>query len=186
MTRLVFIDTETTSLRPDRRAWDVGMIVREDGKDTEHQFFVDTNDLDLGNADPFALRVGRFYERHPHMLPWESHRMDMVGSERAVMEQVEELTRDAHLIGAIVSFDAEVLAARMRARGILPSWRYHLIDVESLAIGYLRNSDKKMEPPWDAREFDAALGLKPAPAAEKHTAIGDARWAMRIYDEVMT
>ena len=33
--------------------------------------------------------------------------------------------------------DTEVLANRMRAHGICPSWHYHLIDVEALAIGYL-------------------------------------------------
>src|SRR5207247_40224 len=64
MTKRCFIDTETTSLRPDRRAWEVGIIVREErllvhptGPDVigveerEYQFFVDHRDLDLGNAD---------------------------------------------------------------------------------------------------------------------------------------
>lgn len=80
MTRLVFIDTETTSLRPDRRAWEVGLIERvpvvvrhPDGPDTsstedrEHHWFIDTEDLDLGNADLMSLKIGRFHERHPQM-----------------------------------------------------------------------------------------------------------------------
>lgn len=63
---LVFVDTETTSLRPDRRAWDIALIVRRPGEpDREYQWFVDDLALDLGNADPFALKIGRFYERHP-------------------------------------------------------------------------------------------------------------------------
>lgn len=49
MTRIVFCDTETTSLRPDRRAWEVGLIVRDpDRREREFQWFVRSEDLDLG------------------------------------------------------------------------------------------------------------------------------------------
>ncbi len=69
---IVFIDTETTSLRPDRRAWEVGLIRREPGRpDAEHRWLIAADDLDLGNADSFALGVGRFYDRHPGYPPAE-------------------------------------------------------------------------------------------------------------------
>ena len=67
MTPIVFIDTETTSLRPDRKAWEVAMIRRADLDDVgdETSFFIHTDDIDLPNADPFSLNVGRFWDRHP-------------------------------------------------------------------------------------------------------------------------
>ncbi|MCZ2261387.1 hypothetical protein [Isoptericola sp. QY 916] len=39
-------------------------------------------------------------------------------------------------------------------------------------------------PPWDSDEISRALGVEP-PVDERHTAMGDARWARAIYDAVM-
>lgn len=175
MSRLVFIDTETTSLRPKRRAWEVGLIVRDDDGDHEHHWFIDTAHLDLGNADPFALKVGGFYERHPQMVDPRN----MVAAEWTMLEQVERLTRGALLVGAVPNFDAEVLAARMRYHDIAPSWHYHLIDVETLAAGALT-----IPPPWDFDKVLNAYGLT-YDDAERHTALGDARMARDLYDAVM-
>lgn len=196
MTRICFIDTETTSLRPDRRAWEVGLIVREpDAPDAEHLWYVDDRDLDLGNADLMALKIGRYHDRHPDVLFAANphHTIANVArcrSERDVMAEVERLTRGAHLVGAVPSFDAEVLAARMRAHGICPSWHYHLIDVEALAVGYLASvppgpGGADLELPWDSDALSAALGVTVSDD-ERHTALGDARWARAIWDAVMT
>jgi DNA polymerase III epsilon subunit-like protein len=197
MTRIVFIDTETTSLRPDRRAWEIGLIARsEDGTlNAEHHWFVRTSDLDLANADPMALRIGRFYERHPAMIGLPGRRDN--GGEAEVLAEVEKLTRGAHLVGAVVSFDADVLGQRMRANGICPSWHYHLIDCEALAVGYLHgrrhgetadgewsNAVTDTGLPWKSDDLSAALGIKISDE-DRHTALGDARWARAIYDAVM-
>lgn len=178
MTKLVFIDTETTSLRPDRRAWDIGLIVRQpDGTEAEHQWFVDFGEIELGNADPFALKVGGFYERHPQASGAE---IGYLPGEYEVLCEVERLTRGAILVGAVPNFDAEVLGRRMRKRDLLPSWHYHLVDVETLAAGA-----QKLAPPWS---FDAVLGLYGLAHDEKdrHTALGDARLAKDLYDAVLT
>ena len=200
MTRICFIDTETTSLRPDRRAWEIGIITRsEDGTfSTEHRWFVAAADLDLGNADPMALKIGRFYERHPEYKPGGDGYGGTV-PEADVMHFVEAVTRGAHLVGAVPNFDAEVLGARMRAHDICPSWHYHLIDVEALAVGYFHGLDshghssvtcaencgdgQRPGLPWKSDELSAALGVKVSDE-DRHTALGDARWAMRIYDAV--
>jgi DNA polymerase III epsilon subunit-like protein len=199
MTRLCFIDTETTSLRPDRRAWEVGLIVRDGrGAGEEYRWFVRAGDLDLGNADPFALKVGRFYERHPDYSAAAASQGCV--PEEYVLTQVEQLTRGAHLAGAVVSFDAGVLGTRMRAHGILPSWHYHLIDVEALAAGWLHRNAAVLEnrqatleegswqrhlatPPWSSDELSAALGVTVSDE-DRHTALGDAKWAMALYDAV--
>src|SRR5438034_2376774 len=129
MTTTCFVDTETTSLRHDRRIWEIGLIVRGDHTDTqadrEWSWLIQPNDLDLGNADPMSLKIGRFYERHPSganpsLFPGD------VETERFALAQVEALTRGATIVGAVPNFDTEVLANRMRANGICPSWQYHI------------------------------------------------------------
>ena len=141
--RLCFLDTETTSLRPDRRAWEIGLIVRDDAgiRPGEHHWFIRAEDLDLGNADPFALKIGRFYERHPDYA--RGYRWQRPGA--TCYSKVEKFTRGAHLVGAVPNFDAEVLGTRMRAHGILPSWHYHLVDIEPLAAGWLHRHAAVLE-----------------------------------------
>lgn len=196
MSRLVFLDTETTSLRPDRRVWEIGLYVRDAGYDPQqpHQWFVDWSDLDLGNADPMALKIGGFYERHPQMRdPRVRYAVGEVVHEWEALEEVERLTRGAHLVGAVPNFDAEVLAARMREHGIAPSWHYHLIDVEALAVGALAarglwppgGGDERYALPWDSDEVTETLGVDPVSDEDRHTALGDARWARDVYDAVM-
>lgn len=175
---LVFIDTETTSLRPDRRAWDIGLVVRApDEVDSEHQWFVGAWELDLGNADVRALKIGGFYDRHPQGKRSDSYYLP--GSELDVLLQVEQLTRDAILVGAVPNFDAEVLGTRMRANGIQPSWHYHLVDVETLAAGH-----RGFRPPWGFDDILAAYGLT-YDEADRHTALGDARMARDLYDAIL-
>lgn len=174
---LVFLDTETTSLRPDRRTWEIGLIVRRES-DAEYSWLVDVDDLDLGNADLMSLKIGRFHDRHPQMGGQDNPEAS-VEEEALVLHAVEALTRGATLVGAVPQFDAEVLAERMRAHRICPSWHYHLVDVETLAAGALR-----MPPPWDFDILLERFGLVYDEAA-RHTALGDARMARDLYDEVM-
>ena len=201
MTKIAFIDTETTSLRPDRRAWEIAVITREPGKpDREMAWFIAAEDLDLGNADLMSLKIGRFHERHPEYRNGGPETVAL--RERDVLLTVEEATRGAHLVGAVPNFDAEVLGNRMRAHGICPSWHYHLVDIRALATGWLHrhaawleNRESTIEeatalreiarPPWKSDDLTRALGVKPATEEERHTALGDARWAMRAYDAVI-
>lgn len=176
---LVFIDTETTSLRPDRRAWEVATILRRPGyADVEQSWFVHPEDLDLGNADLGSLKIGRFLDRHPNMQTAHESVWD-TPAEQDVLSEVEAVTRGAILVGAVPNFDADVLGTRMRANGICPSWHYHLVDVETLAAG-----DKKLTPPWSFDTILAAYGLT-YDEAERHTALGDARMARDLYDAVL-
>src|SRR5690242_19715188 len=96
---LVFVDTETTSQRPDRRVWDVALIVRQPGApDRELSWFVDARDLELGNANLISLNVGHFYGQHPFVTgsaDVTAHR------EYDVLLDVERLTRGAHLVGVV-------------------------------------------------------------------------------------
>ena len=62
---------------------------------------------------------------------------------------------------------------------------YHLIDVENLAVGYLAGDDHLVvAPPWDSDMVSRLVDVEPT-TTERHTAMGDARWARAIYDRVM-
>lgn len=177
---LVFLDTETTSLRHDRRAWEVAAIVRdEDGKEVEHTWFVQYDDLDLGNADVMSLNIGKFYQRHPQASSDDVDVWTKVREETEVLMDVEAITRNALIVGAVPWFDTDVLGQRMRANGICPSWHYHLVDVEALAAGAL-----KLAPKWDFDKVLDAYGLT-YDEADRHTALGDARMVRDLYDAVM-
>lgn len=179
---LVFADTETTSLRHDRRVWEIGAITRPaDGTradDEEHRIFIEIDDLDLGEADPKSLEIGGFYRRHPQMGGPSGHKMYLT-NERDALRVVERMTRGTWIVGAVPNFDTDVLAARMRWTGSCPSWHYHLVDVENLAAGALA-----LPPPWRFDDMLARFGLV-YNEADRHTAIGDARMARDLYDAVI-
>lgn len=200
---LCFIDTETTGVHPDRQVWEVAMIRREEDHEHEVQFFVD---VDLSSADPFGLKVGRFYDRHPMgrwiaggggpiTIPRGGDRGNHLDRYYAALT-VAKFTHGAHLVGAVPNFDAETLAPLLRDEQLNPSWHYHLVDVEALAVGFLAgrrqtwsgvNVGTRPEPtplPWKSDDLSQACGVEPASEEERHTALGDARWAMRLYDAI--
>lgn len=188
---LVFVDTETISLERDHRhLWEVALIVEHaqppDGngviEDEEHVWILD--DVPLGEADPRSLEIGRFYERYrPGILHHTSR--------AHVAAKVSELTRGhATLIGAVPSFDEERLWGLLRANGACPDWHYHLVDIETLIVGYAANGattpleQKILRPPWKYDELLAALGIT-VDENERHTALGDAKVVQQAYHRIM-
>lgn len=184
---LCFVDTETTGVHPGRRAWEIA-IVRRGHFGHEEEWLAQVEDVDLSAADPFGLKIGGFYDRHWHYRLSGTPDGEIL-SENEAAAKVEYLTRGAHLVGAVPSFDAEVFGDMLRRHKLIPAWHYHLIDVEALAVGYLhgrrRATDTLDVPlPWKSDDLSRAVGVEPASDDERHTALGDARWAMRIYDRV--
>ncbi len=194
MSDICFVDTETTGLDPDRHSiWEVALIT-PDGSEHVWQFPVDEM-----TADPFALSIGRYWDRrwdsdwqeiNPLDAIYEAHnaksrRKNFPDQGRAIQpgetwcRRFRELTAGCHLAGAVVSFDEERLRQLLHRQGVLHRWHYHLIDVEALAAGRLG-----MPPPWDSEELSKAVGVDPG-KFDRHTALGDARWARDIYDAVM-
>ena len=199
---VAFVDTETTGLDPDRHEiWEVGLIL-PGGSEHEWQLPVD-----LSRADPIALNIGRFHDRRPmsgteHYRPWGDDKHEskwVIHSERMREWSAEfvRLTRGLHLAGAVVSFDADRLWRLLRANGQCPMW-HHLIDVESLAAGWVSAQPAPVpiviaganvgsvtgRPPWRSEELSRAVGVDPD-SFDRHTALGDARWAKAIYEAVM-
>jgi hypothetical protein len=203
---ICFVDTETTGLDPDgHEIWEVGLIT-PDGDEHEWQLPVD-----LSRADPIALNIGRFHERRweePEPGP-----IDVISRDGRCLQtplvrfarRFVNLSRGHHLAGAVVSFDAERLWKLLRANGQCPMWHYHLIDVEALAAGWLMGRgqlvpEMRLEadpsarellegigiatPPWDSNVLSCAVGVDPD-QFDRHTALGDARWAKAVYEAVM-
>ena len=187
--KLCFVDTETTGLDPDlHQIWDVGLIVREHGVDREYQWFLP---VDLGKADPLALKIGQFHQRHPDGYDFDADRKgypigsSVAGSRPRVTGAKEfcfnfaKLTAGSHLVGAVPSFDEERLRKLLRANKQCPEWHYHLVDIEALVAGKVGAS-----PPWDSKVLSRSVQVDKAKYPE-HTALGDARWARDVYDAVM-
>lgn len=189
-----FLDTETTGLDPDRHdIWEVALIT-PDRREHVWQFPVDEM-----ASDPFALNIGRYWDRRwPTDIRevsdldaiYEAHspksrRKNFPEQGRAIKpgkewcEHFRELTAGLHLAGAVVSFDEERLRRLLHRNGVLHRWHYHLCDVEALAAGKLG-----IEPPWKSDDLSAALGVTVS-EEDRHTALGDAKWAKRLYDAVM-
>lgn len=190
MTRqpIVFLDTETTGLHPERRVWEVAMIRRDDQGERERRFFV--RNVDLSTADAYSLQVGGFYERHPQYCPPEDRPPKEV-LDRQLLErypaaqEIEKWTRGATIVGSVPSFDAEVLAKTLRGCSLTPAWNYHLVDIGPLAAGWLLARGVQVgPPPWSTEYLADLCGVEAPSVEDRHTALGDARWVLRWWDTI--
>jgi len=183
MTPIVYLDTETDGLHHGRKAWEVAMIREDDGGVRERQFFVG---IDLRSSDPAGLQVGGFWDRHPAGRKMSGKTTDGVPcppvlSKHDAAREVMSWTFGAVLVGVGTHFDAETLAGLLRAEGYVPSWHYALVDVKSMGAGFLLAHGKGQPEPWVSDELARACGVEPPSDEDRHTALGDARWARRWF-----
>jgi DNA polymerase III epsilon subunit-like protein len=174
--KIAFVDCETTGVDPSlgHEIWEIGLILRHDGGDTEHQWFLKP---DLTAADPAALPVGRYYERTP--ATWSDP--------AAVAPVLARLLDRAELVGSSVWFDAGFLRAFLRANGECGTWSRHLVDVRQRAIGYLLGKgaaarwDEWDVDSWKTQDIFTRLGVDLGQFSA-HEALEDARIARAVYD----
>jgi hypothetical protein len=196
VSRLVFLDTETTGLYPQlgHVPYEIAMI-DQDG--AEVTLWVQLDRDSLAAADPAGMRIGGYWERYPQQAAYRQflaagqewaagtlaalaeQEQPLIVDEAAAARIVVWATAGAHLVGVVPSFDAAMLDAMLRRHQLTPAWHYHLVDVEALAAGKLG-----LPPPWDSDELTAKVGVEVA-EKDKHTALGDARWAKATYDAVL-
>lgn len=191
--RLVFLDTETTGLGPDSKPWEVAMIVRDPGvAETEaahHHYMLD---VDQTTADPYALTMSGFWERHPAYrrldpLSGPKRLWPMVTPDSEAAECIARVTHEALIVGANPSYDMDVLARFLRANGYIPTWDYHPYDVEAVAVGWLLGTGKaadvaKAHQRWSSYRLSEACGVARPTEEDAHTAMGDAKWARDWFD----
>jgi len=186
VTPLAFLDTETTGLDPrHHEVWEVAVVRAEHRPGRllvldEYVRQIDVHHLE--DADPYGLEVGGFHSRR---LP-QSQRIRPKGA----AAEIEKRTRGRMMVGAVPSFDSAFLTKLLHEQGRPVTWHYQLIDVETLVAGYLAadalNRDRYQDaaqPPWHSDALLELVGVT-VPEVDRHTALGDARWAMRAYAAV--
>ena len=172
-TPICILDTETTGLRPDDEIWEFFGRRREaDGTSTDLHLFIE-HDKSKAQQLPASF-FADYKDRCPNKpIPRE-----------VAAKAIQDFTLGAHLVGANPAFDAEKLAILLRAHGLEPKWNYHLIDIETVVLGYLLASRADVGVPWRSEELSKELGVHPA-AFERHTAQGDVSWVEAQFDFVM-
>ncbi len=170
MTKLIFLDCETTGLDPDcHEIWEVACVVVPNHTNLqEKKEYTWQLPVDLSEADLIALNIGRFHERR---LP--SSQLSPV---RHFCQDFMDLTWGATIVGAIPSFDCERLTKLLKKWEFIAGWHYHLIDIEALAVGFLKGRYPQWEIPlpyktdWLAEKLGIERNVE-----GRHTALGDAR-----------
>lgn len=177
---VVFVDTETTGLDPNRHTlWEVAIIEGE----SEFLFQRELTPQELADADPQALWVNRYYQRQRSVLD----RRDMA-------KMIAEALAGKVLAGIGPWFDARFLQSFLRRNGQALVIDHRLVDCKTLAVGALLNDgvtrsaeerearDRLQEPPFETRDVATALGID---RGEAHTALADARLAQKFYEFAM-
>ncbi|MGY5764952.1 hypothetical protein ACXET9_07125 [Brachybacterium sp. DNPG3] len=183
--KLVFLDLETTSLdKGSARPWEIGMIERTtDGRETRTTILV--SDVDLTDAEPAALRIGRFRDR------WVDDGRARWMTEREAAERVAAATTVPSgrviLVGSAVGdYDSAVLEAMLRRHGHAPGWWHHSIDPVTWTIAAMAMSPFTTVSLAQASSYalSKAAGTEPPGHGVAHTAMGDAQWAADWWDSL--
>lgn len=181
---MAFLDTETTGLHAERRAWEIAIIRREPGRpDRTIVIYVDVQDLDLDNADQAGLLYGRFWERHPQCSDVALPEGSILCRESEALEYVREWTDSAQIVGVNPWFDIETLVEAFKRHGGEHSWHYLPECMLSIAKGYV--SALQRVPERTSEGLSAQCSVPIPRAAERHSALGDALWAKRWYDKLI-
>ena len=165
------VDVESTGLYPalGHEPWEIALgLLLPDGTWLRETFYPEPNLLE---ADSMALRMNRFYERlEAERREWQDPRF--------VAREVARRLAGRWIVGAVPSFDANMLDPWLRRNGQAPAWHYRLGCVESFAAGKLG-----IEPPWETEDLYRGLELDPE-SFERHTAEGDRDLAIAVYEAV--
>lgn len=178
---LVFLDTETTGLHRCRRPWEIAIIRRDNDAYSRLLLCIDIKDLDLTNADPLGLKISGFHRRHPQVRLGPRHYPRVYRASEAA-SVVQQWTAGATIVGVVPQFDTECLADMLTRHNLVPAWQASSVDVISLAIAAVKASERQPSP--DFVTLSGQCGVKPPTPGQRHTALADARWAMRWYDKL--
>lgn len=174
MTKLIFVDTETTGLDLLRhKVWEVAAVIADE--DTyeilgTHTWQLQLTKGDLANAEPIALEINRFEERR---APLE----EQFTTDEFLAEFLALFDKGDHWVGAMPAFDEVRIRLMCISQGISDDdirWHYHLIDIENRMAGYLDANGFRVPIPWRHGDLVEAIGIDQIDEAVKHTALGDA------------
>lgn len=207
MQKLAFLDTKTTGLSPlSHEIWELAFIVREADapRDSDQEHFFQFAPQDLADADPLALRAGRFWDRvEPQLLlkpnyvarslsvgaDEEESAWTLIEHKRAALD-IAALLAGATVVACNPGFDVGTdgfLTSYLFEHGFPRSWLTTSVDTFALAYGYVLGSppdvydrnEVKLGMPRSAL-FRKLLGVIP----DQRTALNSARTSRDIWDFV--
>lgn len=184
---IVFIDVESTGLDSHTdQIWEFAGVRRAaDGSESELHLFVE-HDVDRCRhlPEPFLTDHST---RFPGACSGDFARAgDAATSIARFLMPVRDATKPV-VAGGNPGFDLRFIDRLIRAHILTfgaegETWRHHTpVDVVTYAAGVL-GLGQCGGPPWPSEDISRALGIDPGGFA-RHTAMGDVRWAMAIYDK---
>ncbi len=187
-TPLLFMDMETTGLRPDIHVpWELGYAVASHDTVNDALFvayggqsFIKVSDEAMRLADPTALAIGGFHRRYDAknaITPERAAEILRLAADSIAHSCANPAAPKPYLVGAVPSFDSNMACIHWLGwPGFgAGAWHYHLIDVENLVAGRQR-----IPPPYSSAALSEAVGVSPD-RPDKHTALGDVKWAIELY-----
>ena len=184
MTPIYAVDTETTGL--DDQTCDLFEIAVVDIRcaapwaltpGLQKVWRVQPSTDALLEMHPKAAEVNRYWQRidEPDWT-WDDP--------QTARDEIRGLLDGAHVVGAVPDFDARFITEWYRRAGETPPrWHYHLIDVETLIVGYIGHAlpTLRLELPWNSDDLSRYVGIEPPDDEHRHTALADAIWAARVF-----
>lgn len=177
---VAYCDTETTGLREPhrlggRRTWEIAIVRVPEAGGPVAACWLQIVDVDLADADPASLDVGRFHQRWSakegprydvpaapidgeqamqwnnagQMVPTDRPRTVRLrgATERDAARVVESLTRGAVLAGSNPGFDAANFADLLDRNGLPAGWYHHHRDIPNVATGWLLGAEQAIGGP---------------------------------------
>lgn len=174
MRRFVAVDVETGGLDPRKHPLiEVGLIVETYAGEAMPLAF--SLPFDVEECEPRALEVNGWGKREfAPQIPEE---------EAALL--LQDHLHDVHLVGKNPQFDAAFLEQFL---GKTP-WHHRMIDVGTLTWGWHNREchayeEPHLDQPPNVEKTEALMQVY-VPEDQRHTALGDARWAYEVFRKVV-
>ncbi|RPA65784.1 hypothetical protein EF294_03340 [Gordonia oryzae] len=173
---IVVVDVETTGLNPEAdQIWEFAAIRRHaDGSTTE------THIYHQAHSDLVAQMPERFKADYDQRYGVDGHAYSTPAAAAIIHAACDG--PGVHLVGANPRFDHEFLSRLLARSGFEAPWDYHVIDVESMALGWLLAKGHRITLPFKSDNLAERCGVRGTFA--RHTALGDCRWALAWLERI--
>lgn len=163
--KLGFVDTETTGTNPHyHEVWEIGLVLVDTARAETEQRIWQVPFVNVERLDPEAEKVNNFSERY-EPISLTSH---------GVAEALYAAVAGVRLASCNIAFDTAFLREFLYREKLTVPWHYSPIDVKSMCYG---RDPSLIEGRTD--DLLEAAGIEKD--EHRHTALGDAWLAMRLY-----